>query len=599
MVAKIRSFKPKQFKKFGLAGGNMEQGVKTSAPTPLAQIQERVITDPKQTGKFVRLVSLGGVGNVTKNMYLYEYADDIVIIDCGVGFPEEEMLGVDLVIPDVSYLKDKKHKIRGIVVSHGHEDHIGGLPYIWPELDVPIYSQKLTCGLIRAKFNEHKLPKDKIKVLGIDDTIKLGSFEISFYRVSHSIPDATGIVMHTPIGTIVHQSDFKMDWTPVNGQTTDVAKLAKIGTGGVLFMTIDSLRVEKEGFNPTELNIEETFERIEKKSRGRMFVTMTSSNITRIQQVINVAVESGRKMALVGRSMETAFQVARDLGYLNVPGGLIIAQDEIRRIADNKLIVLIAGSQGQPESALYRIATHDHKFIQLKPTDTIVVSADPIPLSQMNQLAMLDVFAKQGIDVYWSVVERNLHVGGHATRDEIKMMINLAKPKYILPIGGTYRHMWAFAKMAEEMGYKKEQIILNKDGDVVEIGRNQAKVNGRVEVYNVYIDGLGIGDVGSVVLRDRQTMAEEGVVVVMIPLSKSTEKVAGQPEIISRGFVFEKTSEDLLDAALEIVKGCLAEDKGGIIDWRSTRRNIEDNLEKFFYQEIKRRPLILPVVLEL
>ncbi len=597
---KIRSFRPKNKNIVPVGNYSQPQNPGPVNSTIPARPQGVVSPLPKPTGKAVRLVSLGGVGNVTKNMYVYEYEDDIIIIDCGVSFPEEGMLGVDLVIPDISYLRDKKSKIRGIIVSHGHEDHIGALPYLWQELDVPIYSQKLTCGLIRAKFTEHKLPKDKIHVLNINDHIKLGAFDISFYRVAHSIPDATGVVIDTPIGTLIHQSDFKMDWTPVNGQVTDIAKVAEVSKKGVLFMTVDSLRVERAGFNPSEKPIQQTFERIEKKSQGKILITMTSSNLTRVQQVINVAVESGRKLALVGRSVESTFQVAQDLGYINVPPGLVIAQEEIRRFPDKKMIILIAGSQGQPESALSRVANHAHKYIQLKALDCVVVSADPIPLSMNAQLAMIDNFAKQNIEVYWSVVEPNLHVGGHATKEEIMMMLNLVKPKYVLPIGGSFRHMWAFARMVEELGYDKNQVVLPQDGQVIEISQSGVRMVGHIDLYNVYVDGLSVGDVGSVVLRDRQTMAEEGIVIVLLPINQQTGKIIGAPEIISRGFVFEKSSEDLLDAALEIVKSCLTEQsESGPHDSRYLRHQIEENLDKFFYQEMKRRPMIITIVQDL
>lgn len=599
-MAKIRSFKPKQQNQ-SLVSSSQSSGMlrrQISDARPQTSESQAVDRSIRQTGKSVRLISLGGVGGVTKNMYVYEYGEDIVIVDCGLGFPEEGMLGIDLVIPDITYLKDKKARIRGIVISHGHEDHIGALPFIWPELDVPIYGMKLSCGLIRAKFAEHKLPRDKIRVLDVSESVKLGAFDISFYRASHSIPDTVGIVMRTPVGTLIHQSDFKMDWTPVNGQVTDIAQVAKVGSSGVLFMTIDSLRIEREGFNPSEWPIQKTLADIEADTKGKMLVTMTSSNITRVQQLVNIAAKVGRKLAVAGRSMESTFQVARDLGYLKVPPGLVIPQEEIKRVPDEKLIVLIAGSQGQPESALSRVANHDHKYIKLGPNDVVVISADPIPLSMMAQLAMLDVFAKQDIEVYWSPVEENLHVGGHASRDEIKLMLNLAKPQYVMPIGGTFRHTWAFKKMAQEMGYKKEQVLVPKEGDVIEISPGRVVINGRVEAFNVYVDGLGIGDVGNVVLRDRQTMAEEGIVVVMVPLNKQSGMLGGEPEIISRGFVFEKTQESLLEAAGEIVKSVLTE-RHGPVDWRYTRKSIEEHLERFFYEEIKRQPLILPVVVEL
>lgn len=547
----------------------------------------------------LKLIPLGGVGDVTKNMYVYEYGNDIVIIDCGVGFPEESMLGVDLVIPDASYLKDKKEKIRGILITHAHDDHIGSLPYIWPQLgNVPIFSQKLTCGMIKAKFVEHGLPRDQIKTVGLQDQLKLGAFGVSFYQVSHSIPDSVGIVLRTPIGTIIHQADFKMDWTPVNGQVTDVAEVAKVGESGVILMTIDCLRVEKQGYNLSEKTIQDSFSSIEKETSGKLLITMTSSNITRVQQAINVAWASGRKIVLSGRSVENNFQVARDLGYLDIPPGLVVTQEAIKRFPDNKILILIAGSQGQPGSALSRAANNDHKFITLKKNDAVVFSADPIPMTESTQHALIDTLTRLGVDVYYSAMMSDLHVSGHAAQEELKLMVNLAKPKYILPIGGTFRHMKSFARMAKGLGYKDDQVFLIQDGQVLEIQSDKVFINGKVNVSNVYVDGLGVGDVGSIVLRDRQVMSEEGIVIVVVPIDQQTGLIAGEPDIIQRGFVFEKQSEDLLLAGKKIVKSCLSDHGSGPIEWRYARHHIEESLEKFFYEETKRSPLILPVIVE-
>ncbi|MBI2595188.1 ribonuclease J [Candidatus Daviesbacteria bacterium] len=572
---KIKSFRPKQFN--GPVKG----------------------TPAFSGNKILKLIPLGGVGDVTKNMYVYEYENDIVIIDCGVGFPDEGMLGIDLVIPDITYLKDKKHKIRGILITHAHDDHIGSLPYIWPQLgEVPIYSQKLTCGMIRAKFTEHRLPKDKIRVVGLKDKLQLGVFSASFYQVSHSIPDSTGIVLSTPVGTIIHQADFKMDWTPVNGQVTDVGSVARVGESGVVFMAIDCLRVEKQGYTLSEKTIENTFASVEKETEGKVLITMTSSNVTRIQQAINVCVKSGRRLALAGRSVENNFQVARDLGYLDVPPGLVIAQEEIKRFHDNKLMVLIAGSQGQPGSALSRAANSDHKFVTLRKKDSVVFSADPIPSTESAQSALIDTLTKLGCDVYYSAMLSDLHVSGHAAAEELKLMVNLAKPKYILPIGGTFRHMKSFSRMAQGMGYREDQVLMAQDGQVINIRRDNVKMEGFIPVSNVYVDGLGVGDVGSIVLRDRQVMSEEGVVVVIVPVEQQSGQVAGEPDIITRGFVFEQESEELIEKAKSIARNCLKGRGEAPIDWRYTRHQIEEQLEKFFYGETKRSPLILTTVVE-
>src|SRR3989344_4770629 len=549
-------------------------------------------------GQSLKLIPLGGGGDVTKNMYIYEYGNDIIIVDCGVGFPDDAMPGVDLVIPDISYLRDKKEKIRGILITHGHEDHIGGLPYLWPELQVPIYTQKLTAGFIRAKFTEHNLPKEKINELKITDTLELGVFKISFYQVSHSIPDSTGIVIRTPVGTIIHQADFKIDWTPVSGQVTDVGAVASLGEEGVLLMMLDCLRVEKPGFNKSEKSIESSFEKAGLETPGKLLITMTSSNVSRMQQAINVAEKAGRKVAIVGRSFENNFQVARDLGYLDVPPGIIIASDAMSSFAPNKLLILIAGSQGQPESALSRAANEQHKQIKLKEGDSVLFSADPIPSTESAQNALIDSITSLGVNVYYSAITSDLHVSGHAALEELRLMVNLIKPQFLIPIGGTFRHMKAFSQMAQGMSYDKNKILLLKEGENVEINRDVARVTGKIEVQNVYVDGLGIGDIGHVVLRDRQVMSKEGVVVVVVPIDQHTGSLVGEVDIISRGFVFEEFAADLLDEAKLEIKNTLVEHSKKATDWRFIRKMIEDSLGKFFYTMTERRPLILPIVIE-
>jgi len=546
----------------------------------------------------LKIIPLGGVGDVTKNMYIYEYGNDIVIVDCGVGFPDEGTPGVDLVIPDISYLRDKKDKIRAILITHGHDDHIGGLPYLWPELQVPIYTQRLTAGFIRNKFIEHNLPKDKIIEVKIDEKLDLGVFKVSFYQVSHSIPDSTGIVLKTPVGTIIHQADFKIDWTPVSGQVTDVGTVAELGKEGVLFLALDCLRVDKPGFNKSEKSIEATFEHQAIETEGKLLITMTSSNVSRIQQAINVAAKVGRKVAVVGRSMEKNFQVARDLGYLDVPAGIIIAPDAMSTFPGKKILVLIAGSQGQPGSSLSRAANEEHKQIKLREGDAVVFSADPIPSTESAQNALIDAITRLGVTVHYSAITSDLHVSGHAALEELRLMINLIKPKFMLGIGGTFKHMRSFAKMSYDMGYLKNQIIDCEDGDIINLTADNAKLEGRVDVQNVYVDGLGIGDVGQVILRDRQKMNEEGVVVVVVSVDQHTGKLTGEPDIISRGFVFEEMAKEILDEAREVLKSNIAQHTHKNTDWRFIRKTIEDTLDKFFYHKTERRPLILPVVVE-
>jgi len=546
----------------------------------------------------LRLIPLGGVGDVTKNMYIYEWGNDIIIVDCGVGFPDDAMPGVDLVIPDISYLRDKKEKIKAIFITHGHDDHIGGLPYIWPELQVPVYTQRLTAGFIKAKFTEHNLPKNQIREVGIHDKLKFGVFDVSFYQVAHSIPDSTGIVIKTPVGTIIHQADFKIDWTPPSKQVTDVGRVASLGEQGVHLLLIDCLRIEKAGFNPSEQSIEASFEKAATETPGKLLITMTSSNVSRMQQAINVAIKMGRKVALAGRSFENNFQVARDLGYLSVPPGLIVAADSASSFAASKMLILIAGAQGQPGSSLSRVANEEHKFIKVGEGDSVVFSADPIPSTESAQYALIDDLTQLGVSVYYSAITSDLHVSGHAASEELKLMVNLAKPKFMLPIGGTYRHMREFSRTFQKMGYKKDQIVDVIDGDIMEIGRDAIKINGRVDVKNVFVDGLGVGDVGNVVLRDRQLMSEEGVVVVVVPIDQQTGVLEGEPDVISRGFVFEGEGGGLMEEAQAVVKNILSTHSRKISDWRFVRKMIEDDLQRFLYKETERRPLILPIVVE-
>ncbi|OGE13963.1 hypothetical protein A3F00_01750 [Candidatus Daviesbacteria bacterium RIFCSPHIGHO2_12_FULL_37_11] len=554
--------------------------------------------DNNKAGGTLKLIPLGGVGDVTKNMYIYEYGNDIIIIDCGVGFPDEAMPGVDLVIPDISYLRGKTDKIRGIIITHGHDDHIGGLPFIWPELQVPIYTQRLTAGFIRAKFTEHNLPKNKIFDLKFDQTLKLGVFDISFYVVSHSIPDSQGIVIKTPVGTIIHQADFKIDWTPVSGQVTDVNRIAQVGASGVKLLLMDCLRVEKPGFNKSEKSIEETFEKAALDTQGKLLITMTSSNVSRMQQAINVAYKLGRKVTLAGRSFENNFQVARDLGYLNAPPGIMINQEAIPSFAPGKLLILIAGSQGQEGSALDRVANDEHKTIKLKDGDSVIFSADPIPSTESAQNALIDDLTKLGVNVYYSAITSDLHVSGHAALEELRLMVNLIKAEYMLPIGGTYKHMRAFSNMAQGLGYEKRKILDVVDGDIINLDRNGIKIDGRVDVQNIFVDGLGVGDIGNVVLRDRKLMSEEGIVVVIVRVDHSSGNLVGEPDVISKGFVFEEISEELLDDAREVVKNTINQQGKKISDWRLTRRSIENDLQKFLHQATERRPMILPVVVE-
>ncbi len=546
----------------------------------------------------LRLIPLGGIGDVTKNMYVYEFGQDIIVVDCGIGFPDEGMPGIDLVIPDASYLFERKKQVRGIVITHAHDDHIGGLPFIWPSLEVPIYAQRLAAAFIKNKFTEHHLPEFQIHTVDIKTKLDLGPFRVSFYQVSHSVPDSTGLIIETPAGHIIHQSDFKLDWTPLNGQITEIGKIALAAEKGIKLMLIDSLGVEKPGYSLTERAIQPTFEAIERKTRGKMLITTTSSNISRIQQAINVAALSGRKVALIGRSMDSNFQVARDLGYLQVSPGAIIAPDEVKQFQPHKLLLLVAGSQGQPGSALSRVANNDHKQVSLKLGDAVVFSADPIPGSETAQYSLIDQLTKMGVDVYYTALTDALHVSGHETAEEIKVMLGVVRPEFLMPIGATRRHMKAFADLAVEMGWQRDRVMLPDDGQVVNITPQNVALNGKIDVKNIYVDGLGVGDVGTVVLRDRKVMAEEGVVLVVVPADMHTSQLAGEIDVVSRGFIFERENEGLLAAAKQVVSKVLESHQGAELDWRFIRRHIEEDLQRFFYEKTQRRPMIITQVVE-
>lgn len=546
----------------------------------------------------LKLVPLGGVGDVTKNMYVYEYGEDIIIVDCGVGFPDEAMLGVDLVIPDFSYLKDKKNKIRGLVISHGHEDHIGAVPYFLKEFDVPVYATKLPVGLIKLKLKEHKLENKRLITIDPSQSLQLGGFKLDFYRVSHSIPDALGMSIKTGAGTIIHQSDFKFDWTPVNQDPFDIAKLASLCQEPILAMLVDCLRVEKPGYTLSEKMIEETFAKAIADAEGKVIITTTSSNVSRIQQAVNVAARFGRKVVFSGRSMDQVVELAQQIGYLQIPQGLYLPLEQARQTPDNQLLVVAAGSQGQTGSALSRMAHESHEQIRIKNGDVVIFSADPIPSTESAVGSLIDTLTRIGAQVYYSDVLADLHVSGHASQEEIKMMIGIVRPRYLIPIGGTFRHMRQFSKVAQTMRYQPEQILLLEDGQTVNFVNSQAHSGPKIDVKNIMVDGLGVGDVGEVVLRDRQHMAEDGIVVVIVPVDQHTGQVVGDPDIVSRGFVYIKESGELITRARDVVKKCLGPNQGRISDWRYVRRQVEESLEKFLYKETKRSPMILPVIME-
>lgn len=559
---------------------------------------------PFTGGGSVRLISLGGTGSVTKNMYVYEYRSnpqtisDIIIVDCGIGFPDEAMYGIDLVIPDISYLRDKKDKVRAVVLTHGHEDHIGALPYLLPDLKVPVYGTKLTAALAEVKLRDFGL-NTAVNTVSTDDVLKIGPFTVEFVHVTHSIPDATNLIIRTPVGIFYHGSDFKFDWTPIDGQKTDVGKIARIGREGILCLLSDCVRIETPGYTLSEQIIEDTLEESMRKCRGKFIFTTQSSNISRIQQAINVAIRNNRKIAFLGRSIVENVEVTKKLNYLEFPDMYVVNEKEIKRYKPSELALIVTGSQAQPNAVLSRMAEGMHKFATVNHGDVVVFSADPIPGYENAVHSLIDTLTAAGAKVAYSEIIDELHVSGHGAANDLSLMIGLTQPKYLIPIGGTIRHMKHYQELAVRMGYKENQVILPSDGDVLEFSPDKSvKRVSKIELKNIMVDGLGVGDVGNVVLRDRQTMANEGIVIVVVPIQQSTGQLTAEPDIISRGFVYMKESTKLIEDAKKVVTEALRLKKGRIMDWQFVRKQIEGNLEEFLYKETHRRPLILSVVIE-
>ena len=557
------------------------------------------------TGKdSVRIVPLGGAGNVTKNMYLYEYRydgklRDILIVDCGIGFPEEEMYGVDLVLPDVRYLSDKRDKIRGLVFTHGHDDHIGGLPYIYPKLGrVPMYAPTLAAAFANVKIKETQI-RDRVRPMGFDKTFTAGVFRVSFIRLTHSVPDTSHLVIESPIGIFYHGSDFKFDPTPLDGKPSEIAKINAVGKRGVLCMLSDSLGSERPGFTPSEQIIGETIEKELRLSNGKVFFTTQSSNISRIQLAIELAIKYGRKIAFLGRSIDQNTEESVKLGYMKFPREAIIRDRDLKRMPAQKQFLVVAGAQGQPTSNLSRIANDAHQLVKLTDADTVIISADPIPGRENDVNKLIDQIYRHGARVSYSDIMEDLHVSGHGSSGDMMLLLSAVGPRYVWPIGGTYKHLMQYRRLAGDLGYDKRSVLIPEDGEVIEFSRHSPpRVVEHLTLEHIMIDGLGIGDVGSVVLRDRQTIATEGIVVVVVPIEEASGRMTSAPEIITRGFVYVKGSRELLGRASGVVSRSLSLKKGRITDWQFVRKRIEESLAQYLLKETGRRPLIVPVVLE-
>ena len=546
----------------------------------------------------LKIIPLGGLEQIGMNITAFEYEDSIVVVDCGLSFPENDMLGIDLVIPDVTYLKDNIEKVKGFVITHGHEDHIGALPYVLKEINVPIYATKLTVGLIDNKLKEHNLLRTtKRKVIKHGQSINLGCFRIEFIKTNHSIQDASALAIYSPAGTVIHTGDFKVDYTPVFGDAIDLQRFAEIGKKGVLALMCDSTNAERKGFTMSERTVGKTFDNIFSEHRNnRIIIATFASNVDRVQQIINSAYKYGRKVAIEGRSMVNVIGTAAELGYLRIPDKTLVEIDQIKNYPDDKVVLITTGSQGESMAALSRMAANIHKKVTIKPNDTIIFSSNPIPGNEKAVSKVINELSRKGADVIF----QDVHVSGHACQEEIKLIYSLVKPKYAIPVHGEYRHLKAQAGIAKDLGIPKENIFILSSGDVLELNEQEpARVTGKVRTGAILVDGLGVGDVGNIVLRDRQHLAEDGIMIVVLTLEKHSGNLLAGPDIVSRGFVYVRESEDLMDEARIVVEDaidvCL--DKH-ITDWGQIKTIIKDSLGDFLWKRTKRNPMILPIIME-
>lgn len=547
------------------------------------------------------IFALGGVAEIGKNMYVIQYANDIVVIDAGLKFPEEDMLGIDIVIPDITYLTENRDKVRGIILTHGHEDHIGGLPYVLKNLNVPIYGTKLTLGLVENKLKEAGLLGETKRILiNADSEIEIGSsMKATFFKTNHSIPDSVGVCIDTPEGNVVHTGDFKFDHTPVNGQFADLHRMGEIGAKGVLALLSDSTNAEKPGFTPSEKNVGLVLNDIFRKASQRVVVATFASNVHRVQQVIDAAYATDRKVTIIGRSMVNVVSIASELGYLNVPEGILIEPEEVNKMAADRVVILCTGSQGEPMSALTRMARSTHRKVDILPGDTVIIAATPVPGNEKFVGRTIDELFRLGAEVIYSGSNTGVHVSGHGSQEELKLMLNLMKPKYFIPIHGEYRMLRKHAQLGESVGVDPDNIFLIDIGDIVEIEQGAARKAGKVPAGNVLIDGLGVGDVGNIVLRDRKLLSQDGILVVVVTLSKQDGTIVSGPDIISRGFVYVRESEGLLDEANRIVSSTLEKLMSeNVNEWASLKTNVKDALGRFLYEQTRRRPMILPIIME-
>ena len=543
----------------------------------------------------LKIIPLGGLGEIGKNMTIIRYGDEMIMIDAGLMFPENDMLGIDLVIPDISYVLENKQCLKAIILTHGHEDHIGALPYILKKLTVPVYGTRLTLGILTARLKEEGVESKNLRAVAGGEIIAIGCFSVGFIRVNHSIPDSVGLSIKTPVGMIVHTGDFKLDYTPIDGKMTDFRRFADLGARGVLLLMADSTNSEKEGHTPSERTV------------GEAFKPTFSSNVHRIQQAIDTAIRYRRRVAILGRSMVNVVNISLELGYIHAPEGTIIDIEDIRNYPANKLVIITTGSQGEPMSALTRMAMSDHRQVDIIPGDTVIISATPIPGNEKLVAKTVDNLLRLGANVVHRR-EDGIHVSGHAARDELRLIHNLVKPKFFMPVHGELHHLFTHAKLAEEMGMNRENILVAENGAVIELSRDSGKIAGHVQAGIVMVDGLGVGDVGNIVLRDRRQLSQDGILIVVVTINRATGRIVSGPDIVSRGFVYVRESEQLMDDArsrvFHVLKRCLnnRDDRRDrdepVIDWMTIKLSIRDALAQFLYEQTRRRPMIMPIIVE-
>lgn len=551
------------------------------------------------TKEKLKIIPLGGVEEIGKNMTLFEYEDEIIAVDCGSIFPKEDMLGIDLVIPDIAYLINNREKMKGYVITHGHEDHIGATPYILKQVPAPIYGTKLTLALVELKFKEHRISNIPMHVMKPDDVFQIGKFSIRFIHVSHSIAGAVSVAITCPAGTVVVSGDFKIDYTPVDGRVTDLATFAKLGKEGVLAFLCESTNVERSGYTMSEKKIGDTFNRLFERARGRIFVAMFASNIHRIQMMVDNAVAFGRRICFVGRSMLNVSRVAMEIGELNVPSEFLIDIDQVNNYRDEEILIITTGSQGEPMSGLARMAFSEHRKIQIKPSDMIVLSATPIPGNEKNVSRVINQLYRCGAEVIYSALE-DVHVSGHACQEELKLMHVLLRPQYFVPVHGEYRMLWQHAELAESLGMSPQNIIIPELGRTIEMNKKELTLGEVVPTGNVLVDGLGIGDVGNVVLRDRKHLSQDGLIIVVMAIDREKGELVSGPDIISRGFVYVRENEDIIESTRDLARNIvLSYGKIQGSDWPNLKNKIKDDLHRYIYEKIKRNPMILPVVVEI